>query len=220
MEREVEKYTVNLIKKDQLIITGKGDDLLWNEATILNHFVSPWQSEKQSEIEFKALWDGINLFFCFTVFDTAIHIEKKDDSFDSINNSDRVELFFRPDDSLNPYYCLEIDTNARLMDFKAYPNKVFDFDWNWPERDISIKSSVNKDHFTVEGAISIWSLKSFHLIKNHKIETGIFRAKYCSKDNLNFEPTWITWVNPNTEAPNFHTPSSFGILDLAQNYKV
>jgi hypothetical protein len=64
------------------------------------------------------------------------------------------------------------------------------------------------------------SLKRFHLIKDHKIETGIFRAKYNTKDNLNFEPTWITWVNPNTETPNFHTPSSFGILDLAQNYKV
>ncbi|MNQ07695.1 hypothetical protein D3C85_204810 [compost metagenome] len=220
MEQEAERYKVNLIKEDQLIITGKGTDLLWNEASILNHFVSPWQSEKQSEIEFKALWDGKKLFFCFTVFDTVIHIEKKDDSFDSINNSDRVELFFRPDDSLNPYYCLEIDTDGRLMDFIAYPNKNFDFDWNWPKNDIAIKSSINKNNFTVEGEISIESLNRFHLIKDHKIETGIFRAKYYTKDNLNFEPIWITWVNPNTETPNFHTPSSFGILELAQNYKV
>lgn len=220
MEQETERYKVNLIKEDQLIITGKGTDLLWNEASILNHFVSPWQSEKQSEIEFKALWDGKKLFFCFTVFDTVIHIEKKNDSFDSINDSDRVELFFRPDDSLNPYYCLEIDTDARLMDFIAYPNKNFDFDWNWPKNDIAIKSYINKNNFTVEGEISIASLNRFHLIKDNKIETGIFRAKYYTKDNLNFEPTWITWVNPNTETPNFHTPSSFGILELAQNYKV
>ncbi|MNF25193.1 hypothetical protein D3C84_58030 [compost metagenome] len=177
MEQEAEKYKVNLIKEDQLIITGKGTDLLWNEASTLNHFVSPWQSEKQSEIEFKALWDGKKLFFCFTVFDTVIHIEKKDDSFESINNSDRVELFFRPDDSLNPYYCLEIDTDGRLMDFIAYPNKNFDFDWNWPKNDIAIKSCINKNNFTVEGEISIASLNRFHLIKDNKIETGIFRAK-------------------------------------------
>jgi hypothetical protein len=46
------------------------------------------------------------------------------------------------------------------------------------------------------------------------IEAGVFRAKYNTKNNIQFEPTWITWVNPKTETPNFHTPSSFGKLFL------
>ncbi|MCD0468793.1 sugar-binding protein [Flavobacterium sp. JAS] len=213
---ETKEYTVNLIEKNQLIITGKEDDNLWNKALTLTDFSSPWDSEKSSKITFKALWDTEKLFFSFTVFDTSIHIEKQNDSFESINNSDRVELFFRPDNTLNPYYCLEIDSEARIMDFIAYPNKNFDFNWNWPKGDILVKSSVNEDSFTVEGSISIQSLKDFKLIKNNKIETGIFRAKYSPNKNDSYEPVWITWVNPNTETPNFHIASSFGILTLKE----
>ncbi len=207
-------YCVNSIPVGKLDITGKATCKMWQESEVLTHFISPWDTEEPSKIEFRALWDEINFYFCFTVFDTKIHIETKDDSCDSINNSDRVELFFRPNDSLNPYYCLEIDAAARVMDFIAYPDKNFDFNWNWPKEDLFVKSSKNEANFTVEGAISIESLKKFNLIKDHKMETGIFRAKYNSKDNVHFEPTWISWINPNTETPNFHIASSFGVLEL------
>ena len=76
----------NLIEKNQLNISGKGDDVLWNQAAILDNFVSPWNTAKKSEIIFKALWDREHLFFNFTVFDTEIHIEKKDASVESIGN--------------------------------------------------------------------------------------------------------------------------------------
>lgn len=216
MTSEIKEYQVNLIQKNQLNISGKGDDQLWDNAMILTDFCSPWSNQKRTAIIFKALWDREKLFFNFTVSDTAIHIEKRDDSFASIGNSDRVELFFRPDNSLNPYYCLEIDTSGRVMDFIAYPNKNFDFNWNWPKNDLLVKSTVNANSFTVEGAISIASLKSFNLIKNNKIETGVFRAKYTKRQNGCFEPTWITWVNPNTETPNFHITSSFGNFILKE----
>ena len=216
MKQEINTYNVNLIEKNQLNISGKGDDVLWNKAAILDNFVSPWNTDKKSEIIFKALWDRENLFFNFTVFDTEIHIEKKDDSVESIGNSNRVELFFRPDDSLNPYYCLEIDTCSRIMDFIAYPNSNFDFNWDWPQNNLKVKSSINADSFIVEGSISIKSLKRFNLINNNIIETGVFRAKYKKTQNKTFEPTWITWVNPNTETPNFHISSSFGRFILQE----
>ena len=216
MEQELYTYEVNLIAKNQLNISGKGDDKLWDNALILDDFTSPWNTDKESKITFKALWDREKLFFNFTVFDTEIHIEKKDDSVESIGNSDRVELFFRPDDSLNPYYCLEIDTCSRIMDFIAYPNSNFDFNWDWPQNNLKVKSSINTDCFIVEGSISIKSLKRFNLIKNNTIETGVFRAKYKKTQNKTFEPTWITWVNPNTETPNFHLASSFGRFILQE----
>jgi hypothetical protein len=216
MKKELNSYKVNLIEKNQLNISGKGDDNLWNKAAILDNFISPWNTDEKSEIIFKALWDREKLFFNFTVFDTEIYIEKQDDSFECIGNSDRVELFFRPDDSLNPYYCLEIDTSGRIMDFIAYPNKKFDFNWNWPKNNLIVKTSINTDSFTVEGSISIESLKSFNLIKNNTIETGVFRAKYKKNQNESFESTWITWTNPNTETPNFHIASSFGSFLLKE----
>ncbi len=212
----MKSYNVNNIEKDQLIISGKGDHPFWKKATIISDFSSPWDDEKIAKIEFKALWDTTHLFFCFEVYDNSIHIIKTDDSKDSINDSDRVELFFRSDKNLNPYYCLEIDPTPRIMDFKALPNKKFDFNWNWPKQDLIVKSDIKKNSFTVEGKISIASLKAFNLIHNNTIETGIYRAKYNEVKPSVFEPTWITWVNPNTESPNFHTPTSFGELKLIQ----
>jgi hypothetical protein len=211
----MKNYTVNLIKKNALILKGTGDDSLWNTAEVLDDFISPWDNKAFDKTEFKALWDMENIFFCFTIYDNNIHIDNHDNSFVSIGNSDRVELFFRKNALLNPYYCLEIDPKKRVMDFIAYPDKKFDFEWNWPKNDIKIESHISNNKFTIEIAISIASLSSLDLIKDHKIEVGIFRAKYIEKENSVFEPIWISWVNPNTEQPNFHTPSSFGTLQLS-----
>lgn len=210
----LKKYTVKQIAHKQLAITGKGDHPLWNKANKLLDFSSPWDSEKIKPIAFKALCDSETLFFCFKVEDAEVHIDTTDNTFRSINESDRVELFFRTDESLNPYYCLEIDPASRIMDFKARPNKQFDFNWNWPSDDIKVKSSIESTYFTVEIAISLASLTKLGLLKEGKIETGIYRAKYNKQNDGSYEPTWITWVNPNTESPNFHIPSSFGILHL------
>ena len=208
-------YNIRQIEENKLKITGKGNHSLWKKATLLSDFSSPWEKEEPTKTIFKALWDKNNLFFCFHVEDTSIHINKTTDTNESINVSDRVELFFRTDENLSPYYCLEIDPTPRIMDFIAQPNKVFDFRWKWPKGDIAVKSNITKVGFTVEGAISLASLRKLNLIKNNNIETGIFRAKYFKQEDLSFEPTWVTWVNPKTEKPNFHIASSFGVLHLA-----
>ena len=169
---------------------------------------------KNSKIEFRALWNPENFFFNFRVFDTDVYLDQKDDSLDSIGNSDRVELFFRTSESLNPYYCLEIDASGRLMDFKAHPNKDFDFDWKWPSKDLDIKTSKDEISFTVEGRISIQSLKDLNLIQNNVIEAGVYRAKFSKDEKQEYKPTWISWVNPDTETPNFHIASSFGKFRL------
>lgn len=211
----MKKYKVNKID-EQLVITGTSESKIWNKAETLTDFVSAWDTEPVKKIEFKALWNSDNLFFSFKVHDGEVHINKTDNTVESIGESDRVELFFRTNKNLNPYYCLEIDPTPRIMDFIARPNKNFNFDWNWPKEHILVKSKINKDYFTVEGAISLASLKNFNVLNNNKIETGIFRAKYNKQKDLTFEPTWVSWVNPQTETPNFHTPTSFGELHLVE----
>lgn len=191
---------------------------MWKEANSLTDFSSPWDVEPINKIEFKALHNSEKIFFLFKVDDSQTHIHPSEEKNDSINNSDRVELFFRTDASLNLYYCLEIDPTSRIMDFKAHPNKEFDFNWNWPSKEIEVKTSIEATHFTVEVAISIASLTKFSLLKDRKIETGIYRAKYNQQQDGTYEPTWITWVDPNTETPNFHTATSFGIVNL-EGYK-
>jgi hypothetical protein len=210
MSEILKDYQVVLIDKKQKSTDGILTSSFWEKANCLTDFCSPWKRDSFSKIEFRALHDPENFYFNFRVFDTDIYIDQKDNSFASIGNSDRVELFFRTSESLNPYYCLEIDTDGRIMDFKAYPDKNFDFNWKWPKKDIEVKTSKDEMSFTVEGRISIQSLKDLNLIHNNTIEAGVFRAKFSLVENLQYEPTWISWVDPNTETPNFHIASSFG----------
>lgn len=206
----MKEYKVVLINKNQKKDPEILEASFWEKANCLTDFSSPWKSDPVSKIEFRALHDLENFYFNFQVFDTDIYIDKKDDSVDSIGNSDRVELFFRTNDTLNPYYCLEMDTAARIMDFEAKPNKDFDFNWNWPKEHLEVKSSKEENSFIVEGRISIVSLKELNLIQNNTIEVGVYRAKFSKDEKQNYEPTWISWVNPNTPEPNFHIASSFG----------
>lgn len=199
---------------EPLNISGKGDSILWKKANELTDFKSPWDAKNIEPITFRALCNSEHLYFCFRVEDVDVYIDKTDDTKASINNSDRVELFFRQDEKLNPYYCLEIDPSPRIMDFIARPQRQFDFNWNWPQGDIDVKSAFDANGFTVEGAVSIKSLNDFGLLRGNTIETGIYRAKYHLQANGSYEPAWITWVDPNTEEPDFHIVSSFGRLIL------
>ena len=206
----MKEYQVVLIDKNQKSGNDFSVIFSWEKANCLTDFSSPWKNDPISKIEFRALWDLENLYFKFTVFDNDVYIDQKDDSFDSIGNSDRVELFFRSNDALNPYYCLEMDTAARIMDFQAKPNWDFDFNWKWPKGDLKVIASKVENSFTVEGRISIASLTELNLIQNNGIEAGVYRAKFSKDENQNYKPTWISWVDPNTPEPNFHIPSSFG----------
>lgn len=208
-------YKVNKVDGNHMVVNGKADHPLWEKAIVLNDFISPWHIEDIEDIEFRALYDCENLYVSYRVNDASLHIDSTDDSKKSVDNSDRVELFLRSDERLDPYYCLEIDPLGRVQDFMSRPNRQFDYTWDWPKEDISIKSYISSTFFTVEVAISIASLKTFKLLqKDGIIEVGIYRAKYHQKSNGQFEPTWITWVDPKTQTPNFHIASSFGKLKL------
>ncbi|MFV9552440.1 carbohydrate-binding family 9-like protein [Algibacter sp. PT7-4] len=207
-------YNVNFIDDKEFAISGNGNHHNWNKASSLTDFSSPWDNKPIHKVEFKALHNLEKVFFLFTVHDSQTYIHQTANINNSINNSDRVELFFRTNASLNPYYCLEIDSTSRIMDFLAKPNKQFNFNWKWPINDIVVKSSVQSRFFTVEIAINKSSLTKLGVLRSNRIETGIYRAKYNKQKNETFKPTWITWVNPKTDTPNFHTPSSFGVLEL------
>ncbi|MBL0737068.1 endoxylanase [Flavobacterium sp. GN10] len=212
----MKEYRVQIIDKNQKNTIEILDPLFWKKADCLTDFSSPWNNDPILRIEFRALWDQENFYFNFRVFDIDVYIDQKDNSVDSICNSDRVELFFRSNDQLNPYYCLEIDPSTRLLDFEARPNKIFDYDWKWPENHIQLKSSTDESSFIVAGSISIASLKKLDLIHGNIIEAGVYRAKFSQQENGNYEPTWITWIDPNTAEPNFHIASSFGKFVLVE----
>ncbi|RXG33045.1 Carbohydrate family 9 binding domain-like [Leeuwenhoekiella marinoflava DSM 3653] len=210
------EYKVKHIASQSLAITRRCDAKQWSVANTLEDFVSPWDLAPIKPIAFRALYDSEYFYFSFNVQDGAVFTELKDDSKASIAESDRVELFMRADSRMSPYYCLEIDTKPRIMDFKAMPNRDFDLSWNWPKDQIEVKSIVLSDSFSVAGKISLKSLEELHLLKKDSegtfMEIGVYRAKYTTDDAGYNHPTWITWVDPKTPRPDFHIPESFGIF--------
>ena len=205
-------------KATEVTLSGNVDDPQWNVANNLTDFKSPWDNKTVDPISFRALYDEEYLYFSFIVADNEVYTDLKDDSKESIAQSDRVELFLRSDYSLDPYYCLEIDTQPRVMDFLARPNRNFDLGWSWPAAGIEVKSAIDEQKFSVEGKLSLASLKALNLLKQDEegyyLEVGVYRAKYTRETTGQNKATWITWVDPQTEYPEFHIKDSFGVFRL------
>ena len=206
-------YNVNKIEDNLLIINGKANDSNWEKANLLTDFSYPWNKGTPPKTAFKALWNSQYFYFSFKTIDKEIILIRENDAIEEIISSDRVELFFKKDDDLNPYYCLEMDSAARVMDFRAYPNSKFQFDWKWPLNGLELKSSLTEEGYIVEGSISLGSLKYLNLMDGSYIKAGIFRANYHQSPK-GLIANYISWVLPDSTEPNFHIPSSFGLLHL------
>ncbi len=205
------EYTVKKVSK-ALDINGEGDDPQWEGATILRDFSYPWRDEDAPSTVFRALYDEAYLYFIYHVQDDEIHVEQSYDT-DKLNAvySDRVEIFLKKSDAMDPYYSLEMDASSRLYDSKGKFYREIDGDWRYPADEITIKSSMDDEGYIVEGKISMRSLREFDLIDGQVIHAGLYRGNYV---NGGRDTKWISWIMPDAEQPDFHIPSSFGRLIL------
>jgi hypothetical protein len=200
--------------QNELLITGKGDDPLWKEANELSAFVYPWEKERAPFTSFKALHSNDWLYCLFTVTDENIitYEEKKDKT--DVLNSDRVEIFFKQQHNTSPYYCLEMDPLGRVYDCQAEFKKKFNPAWSWPTGHLIIKTSRTKEGYIVEIAISKSSLNTLGLLQDKVLRAGLYRAECIQLVGNKATMKWISWIRPNSPTPDFHIPSSFGILTL------
>lgn len=213
LKEDSKTYPVKKIT-EEIRISGKGDDPLWGNAFALSDFTYPWEAEIPQHTKFKALHNDVWLYFFFDVMDDQIkiHIDKNEKT--EVAASCRAEIFFKKDDRLSPYYCLEIDPLARVLDYKAQFHRQFDMTWSWPSGHLVVKSKRRKNGYSVEFAISKESLQELGLLKNNQLQTGLYRAD-CIEQNENAAIfKWISWVKPDSKTPDFHIPSSFGVLQL------
>ncbi len=211
--KEGKTYSVKKISED-LSLSGKGDDPLWKTANVLSDFTYPWETEPPPSTRFKALHNGEWLYCLFDVMDDNIIIYVDKNHKSDVESSCRAEIFFKRDDRLSPYYCLEIDPLGRVLDYEGEFYRKFNTSWSWPKGHLQIKTNRRQDGYTVELAISMASLNDLGLLKNKNLQAGLFRGD-CLELNKNCEKfKWISWVKPDSETPDFHIPSSFGTLKL------
>ena len=209
----IKTYPINKIEQ-KLSINGKGDDPLWKKAKEISDFTYPWEKENPPLTKFKALHNADWIYFFFNAQDDNInvYVDKNDKS--EVGASDRVEIFLRIDERMSPYYGLEMDPNGRVMDYQAEYHRKFLGEWSWPKGELIIKTNVRKDGYTVELAISKKSLKALGLIKGKTLEAGLYRGNCIELKGKDANLKWISWIKPDSETPDFHIPSSFGVLSL------
>lgn len=183
----------------------------WDNIPKLYDFVYPWRNEKAPNTTFRAYHDNNFLYFKFVASGSKPHVYVESNNKLEVSNSERVEIFFRRDECMKPYYCLEIDPCGRVLDYKANLYRDFDRSWQWPES-LSIKTEIEDKFYSVEGKVSFSVLKKLELIKNDKIEIGLYRGHCTGINDKKASINWISWVDSKTEKPDFHVPSSFGLF--------
>lgn len=207
-------YPVN--KTSQRIqLDGKADEAAWAGAVWLQDFSDPWHDEAAPLTHFRALWDDDNFYFIFRADDDEIICPKEDNEEMNAVNSDRVEIFFKIDDRMDPYYSLEMDALGRVFDSRGiYPRRI-DHTWDWPEKELELSTTIDATGYWLEGRISINSLRQLGLIQpDGKIKAGLFRGDYRKGTADKVSIRWISWIKPDSEKPDFHIPSAFGELKL------
>jgi hypothetical protein len=208
-------FNVKKIQKE-IVITGKGDDPLWKVSNELSDFVYPWENEKAPFTSFKAVHSNDWLYCVFTATDDNVNIYVNKKNKTDVLKSDRVEIFFKQEDNTLPYYCLEMDPLGRVYDNQAEFKRKFNPDWTWPASDFIIKTSQSKEGYIVEIAISKSSLTSLGLLRDKKLHAGLYRAECVKLVDNKATMKWISWIRPDSTVPDFHIPSSFGVLYLQE----
>ena len=185
----------------------------WDELNPLTDFSYPWQKEKAPMTTFNAYYDENHIHFRYDSWGPKpiVYVENNDKS--EVIDSERIELFFRRDEKMQPYYCLEIDPNGRVLDYKANFYREFDLDWVWPEP-LDIQTNIEEGKYIVQGKLGIPVLKRLGLLKDGQIQIGLFRGHCIALKANKASLKWISWVDSKTEEPDFHVPTAFGILIL------
>ena len=211
------EYIVKRVKANLLTVSEEQMHQVWEEANINTDFYYPWDDAEAPKTIFRALYDDQYFYFRFDVEDENVLTFVDKNHKMEVVDSDRVEIFFRQNEALNSYYCLEMDAHGRVLDYKARYYRDFDFEWQWPgTSNLEVKALENANGYVVEGAIKLSSLEELGLLKNNVLQAGLYRG-YCMslpKGDKEADLRWISWIKPDSEQPDFHIPSSFGMLKL------
>jgi hypothetical protein len=191
------------------------DSLNLEESLILSDFSYPWSSNPSPAMSFRALWDDDRFYFRFDVEAGVVRTFIKDNHKMEVVNSDRVEIFFRRNERLDPYYCLEMDAHGRVLDYRATFYRIFEYEWQWPGKNqLKVESSKTESGYKVEGSITLASLRELDLLNNDKLQAGLFRGECLEASDTQASFSWISWIKPDSDHPDFHIPSSFGVIEL------
>lgn len=210
-------------REDAAVIDGDLTDDVWgNVPTINGDFRYPWEAIEAPGTVFKAYSDKTNFYFAFEVTDEDV-VEIADWAGEkTVDDEDRVELFFaagdvdKPGDNGIPlYYCIEVDPLGRVHDYSVKYYRIFDSEWTMAG--LESAAVITDSGYTVEGLIPLATFAELGMmVLEQPIKVGVYRAEF-SKPADELIMQWISWVDPKTVNPDFHVNSSFGEFRFLSN---
>ncbi len=214
-------YEARYVPRANITPDGMLTEPAWEHANLETAFTFPWEQRSPPDTEFRAVYDTDALYFSFRVTDDDVVLAERFRTKMDVIVEDRVELFFARDERLAEYYCLEIDPLGRVLDYRASYHREFDFSWSFPE--LNAVGTLVPGGYTVAGRIPWAALQSLGFpppSSHNAIKFGIYRAEFRHAQEGQREgqgsEEWISWVDPQTEEPDFHVPESFGYLKMAR----
>ncbi len=188
---------------------------VWSDVSDIRELEFPWDEKEAPETVFRAFVADDIFYFAFEVKDEEILLEETWVDEKTLDNEDRVELFFAASDvdqpvnyEILPYYAIEIDAAGRVHDYLTYYYRNMDNTWNMDG--LVTAASIGDNMYIVEGSIPVSSLDELGLIVDGVIRVGVFRAEFSYSDTNEIIQEWISWVDPMTVVPDFHVDSAFG----------
>ncbi len=183
----------------------------WQQAEVMTNFSLPWDAGvAPSRTEFRALHDGSHLHFRFDCDDGDLVLGSGETVKERVLDSDRVELFFAPDLSLNTYYCLEMTPLGEVLAYKAVHYRQMDWEWRCPE--LCLAASRHPGGYQVIGSLPLSVLSQWGMPVSPEagLCVGVFRADFSHTPDGLIQRRWMPWCPPGTDKADFHVPSAFG----------
>jgi len=186
----------------------------WSAATCLSDFTFPWEETAPAPTEFRALWTPERLHFRFDCRDRDLVLGAGESEKERVLGSDRVEIFVTPDLGLSPYFCLEMSPSGDRYGYRARSYRKFDDTFAW--QGLELQHGIEDERYCVEGSLPLACLRELGVLKPgaHEFFAGLYRAEFSHRADRSVHFGWMSWVDPQTAKPDFHVPSSFGMLEL------
>lgn len=190
------------------------EDLDISGGVLLDDFSCPWKGGSIPKTQFRAVWNSELLKFQFDVEDHDLVLAEHTDSGEAALGSDRVELFFASSvDLTTPYYGAEMDPRGNVYDYEGLYHRQINPSWSFET--LAYSGSFHEGGYSVVGTIALAELESLECLREREMITGVYRAEFSHGEGGEITNDWICWVDPKTEPPDFHVPSSFGKFRLA-----
>jgi hypothetical protein len=207
---------------DKIKIDGIRNEVAWDKAEVIDHFMVSWQNRKpKTATTARLLWDNDYLYFIAEMEDSDLYADVKEPNGMTWLN-DVFELFFQPDAKKLPYY--EFQVNAANTPLQLYlPSRgAGGYQRFAPLTPVTLESAVklygtlnnhtDKDKgWTVEGRIPWTAFKA----TGGKPKAGdVWRFALCRYDySVAFDRPELSTSAPLTQA-DFHRYEDYAELEF------